>query len=94
MMCEVTDAVEELNGMDLCVATAQELMPLNGTETVELVASSYLKASNRYPEQWAELTLATLKSMVDKSHSISPPEKMVLLEFLSTAAKQYDEIQS
>lgn len=85
---------KKLAGMNLCIAATQEVMPLHGGERIEFVIRAYKKAAKKYPEQWAELTLACLQVMIEKSASILPAEKVILSEFLQTAALRYDEIQS
>lgn len=82
-----------LHGLNLCIEATREIMPLMGDERIESITRKYGKTVKKYPEQWAELTLATLHHMIDQSGSISSPEKLILFEFLSDAATHYDAIQ-
>lgn len=84
-------AVEDgvLIGMSLCVALQEDVMPVDEKDTIETLTEKYVKSAENYPENWPELTLASIRLAILKA-SIQEEDRSAILKLLDASADQLD----
>lgn len=81
-----------LGGMNLCMAVVDEVMSLTAKDDIKIITEKYAEAVQEYPDNWSELTIATIHRIVDQHSAIPDQAKRELLFFLGLSAELLDEV--